>query len=244
MNISAFGVVHKSQLSDDTYAPITSLGSEQRKKHKAEIAQRRKLRTQYGITYTGSRSLPEQLFAQVPRDFKPDNKPVQSRVVAPFKEGVKRRLGYTPKISTEQHGMPGVLASVSPTRQGVKMNYNSRAPIQSAYGAKHTGVHESAHYATDSQVRRGKTRSPFRLSQISADAGKLAREEGRADGTADRYYPGVKPNAYQRGEFFQTAEDQAEYDKIRAKVAGGKKPKTVTPKAKIAKPLKIAAAIR
>lgn len=124
------------------------------------------------------------------------------------------------------------------------MNYNSRAPIQSVHGAKHTGVHESAHYATDSQVRRGKTRSPFRLSQISADMGKLAREEGRADGTADRYYPGQKPNAYQRGEFFQTAEDQAQYEKIRAKVAGGKKPKSVVPKVKITKPLKIAAAIK
>lgn len=120
----------------------------------------------------------------------------------------------------------------------------SRAPIQSVHGAKHTGVHESAHYATDSQVRRGKTRSPFRLSQISADMGKLAREEGRADGTADRYYPGQKPNAYQRGEFFQTAEDQAQYEKIRAKVAGGKKPKSVVPKVKITKPLKIAAAIK
>jgi len=92
--------------------------------------------------------------------------------------------------------------------------YESMGPAE----GYRTGVHESAHWATDRQARRGRSRSPYRLATILNDPTKIAREEGRADATM-RLATGVKSRSgktgYESGLLFDRA-GQAEYDRVRA----------------------------
>jgi len=228
---SAFGVIHKTQLPDGSYAPAHRLNQKQRSDVVNDLKQTRTLRTKYGLRGKPNNDLAGQVLRfhsgpKVPESEIP-KLPLGDKRSSAFKEGVKRRLGYVPKIDARPHGTPGVLASVTPTPKGVRMNYNPRGPVQNDYDAKSTGVHESAHYATDSQLRRGKKRSPYRLTQISLDPMKLAREEGRADGTAARYFPNASPNGYARGEIFEP-DEQKQYEKIKTAMKS-KKVKVLKP---------------
>lgn len=214
MIISAFGVIHKSQLSNGAYVPITQLTPKKRKEHKQSLVDSRssgmrqkmfRYRIRTGPEYQGMQ-LNDAVFRVQRND--PSNSTVRN-----FTAGAKKRLGYTPKVQ-RVNSDPGLAGSVNPSLQGVHMVSN---PQSSGKGRKafQTGIHESAHYATDRDVRRGKTRNPWRLAQISASSRKTAKEEARANSTAARYLGSkMSPDAYDRGDVF-TPREQRSYNTVR-----------------------------
>jgi hypothetical protein len=166
-------------------------------------------------------------------DFQPSSRKL-SPLPRPFMRGVRQSLGakQAAKVYREGTTYPAGFwapdAAVAPTRGGLRMGLSE--PFAGGKPAmRHLGRHESAHYATRRQVRRGRSRSPFKLAQIADRGGaRLAREEGRADGEALRLGRRVgdefpkRRSAYASRGAWGSDEEFSEYKRVRDAAMGGR----------------------
>lgn len=219
----AFGIA-KSQLPDGSYIPASRMTAEQRAAMRSDVkrtgydSRHFRWRARYRTSFAGSQLLENQRTLGRWKDAdvsSPEHKAYrrgwESRTKRPMptpKEVPAREVPFSPLAAVGGGTQRKPLMVVSSRLAGE----NPDPDVQHAIG-----VHESAHYATDSDVRRGRTRNPHRLAAAGDDPLKIAREEGRADGTAALRSPkgAAKFNSgYESGRVFN-AEQQAEYNRIR-----------------------------
>jgi len=188
---SAFGVIHKSFFGGDSgtrsgYLPVTAATRDQRNTRMKDLKAGRKPLPTHGQRKLNS--VAAMMPPSLAREDGFSRRSIHDSSMSEFKRGFGLRGG---KLPSTVEMFDGRTSYVPSGLQAFNAGTRKRKPTIGANRSMvidpfEVGVHESAHYATRSQIRRKRTRNPFRLTTIGLDPLKVAREEGRADAETAR----------------------------------------------------------